>query len=34
MIRRKMVPPPEHIYPVDDWRMVQKSFSERYVAQD
>lgn len=34
MIRHEVVSPPIYIYPGDDWRMVQKQFSCRFLAQD
>ncbi len=34
MKHHKIFLPPEDIYPIDDWRIVQKSFSEKYLAQD
>lgn len=34
MIRREVLLPPEHIYPPDDWRMLQTRFASRFVAQD
>ncbi len=34
MISKNIKLPPEHIYPVDDWRFIQKKFSPQYLAQD
>jgi alpha,alpha-trehalose phosphorylase len=33
MIRRERVIPPEHIYPIDDWRLVQSSPALEFLAQ-
>jgi len=33
MIRHQPVLPPEFIYPVDDWRMVEDQFVPAFVAQ-
>ena len=34
MIARKIQLPPEHIYPTDEWKIVQKKFAPQYLAQD
>ena len=34
MIKREPLLPPEHIYPIDDWRMLQARFAPHFVAQD
>ncbi|MEM1337405.1 MAG: glycosyl hydrolase family 65 protein [Bacteroidota bacterium] len=34
MISKNIKLPPEHIYPLDDWRFIQKKFSPQYLAQD
>ena len=33
MQRRKIVPPPEHLYPSDDWRVVESRFSPDHTDQ-
>jgi alpha,alpha-trehalose phosphorylase len=30
MIRRRIVPPPEHIYPPDPWRIIEARYSQAY----
>ena len=34
MISKKLALPPRHIYPLDDWKFIQKKFSPQYLAQD
>ncbi|MBT8182823.1 MAG: hypothetical protein KJO53_14680, partial [Eudoraea sp.] len=34
MISREIKPPPQHIYPFDDWKIIQKKFAPQYLAQD
>jgi alpha,alpha-trehalose phosphorylase len=34
MIKLDPVLPPEYIYPVDDWRLVEKTFSRKFLAQN
>ncbi len=34
MISREIKPPPKHIYPLDDWKIIQKKFAPQYLAQD
>ena len=34
MITREIQLPPEHIYPLDDWKIIQKKFAPEYLAQD
>lgn len=34
MIRRGIELPPEHIYPIDDWRLVERRFSQRYLEHN
>ena len=34
MISKNIKLPPRHIYPLDDWRIIQKKFSPQYLAQD
>ncbi|NLC70608.1 MAG: glycoside hydrolase family 65 protein [Desulfuromonadaceae bacterium] len=33
MIRAKSINPPHHIYPVDEWRIVEKQFYPRFLPQ-
>jgi alpha,alpha-trehalose phosphorylase len=33
MIRHELVPPPEFIYPVEDWRIVERQFAPAFLAQ-
>jgi alpha,alpha-trehalose phosphorylase len=33
MIRHKIVRPPEFVYPIEDWRMVEKGFYTRFLPQ-
>jgi alpha,alpha-trehalose phosphorylase len=33
MIKHKPVLPPEFIYPIDDWRLVEKRFAPKFLAQ-
>lgn len=33
MIRAKAINPPHHIYPVDEWRIVEKQFYPRFLPQ-
>jgi alpha,alpha-trehalose phosphorylase len=33
MIKHKLVLPPEHIYPIDDWRIVEQRFVPRFLPQ-
>ena len=34
MISREIKPPPKHIYPLDDWKIIQKKFAPQYLAQN
>ena len=34
MISKKITLPPKHIYPLDDWKIIQKKFAPQYLAQD
>lgn len=34
MIKKKITLPPEHIYPLDDWKIIQRKFAPKYLAQD
>ncbi len=34
MIKRKAELPPEHIYPIDDWKLTEKSFHPEFLAQN
>jgi alpha,alpha-trehalose phosphorylase len=33
MLRRRLEVPPEHVYPVDEWRIAEVCYSERYFAR-
>jgi alpha,alpha-trehalose phosphorylase len=33
MPRRELELPPEHLYPADEWRLVETRFPERYIAR-
>lgn len=33
MIRHESLPPPEFIYPVEDWRIVERRFTPAFLAQ-
>src|SRR5262245_46017851 len=33
MIKRDLVPPPEFIYPLEEWRLVEKTFARQYLPQ-
>ena len=30
MLKREIVPPPEHLFPADEWRIVETAYSARY----
>ena len=34
MLEKEILAPPEHIYPIDDWRIVEKKYSEKFLAQN
>ena len=34
MLRRQSLSPPEHIYPADDWKLIEKRFDLRFLAQN
>ncbi|MGI9546067.1 MAG: glycoside hydrolase family 65 protein [Flavobacteriaceae bacterium] len=34
MISKEIKLAPEHIYPLDDWKIIQKKFAPQYLAQD
>ena len=34
MIKHDPVLPPEFIYPIDDWRIVERTFSPEFLAQN
>ena len=34
MISKNLTLPPTHIYPLDDWKFIQKKFAPQYLAQD
>ncbi|MGA8141687.1 MAG: hypothetical protein WB948_13510 [Desulfobaccales bacterium] len=33
MLKRRPLKPPQHIYPVDPWQMIEKEFYPRFLAQ-
>jgi len=33
MLTRTVEPPPEHLYPADEWRLVEARFTDRYVER-
>ena len=33
MLKRRLEIPPEHVFPVDEWRIVESCYSERYFAR-
>jgi alpha,alpha-trehalose phosphorylase len=33
MLQKKPINPPQHVYPVDPWRIVEKKFYPRYLSQ-
>ena len=33
MLKRRPLNPPQHIYPVDPWRMIEKEFYPHFLAQ-
>ncbi len=33
MIEREFVPPPELLYPIEDWRLVERSFAPQFLQQ-
>jgi alpha,alpha-trehalose phosphorylase len=33
MIKRRPLNPPQHIYPLDPWRIIEKEFCPRFLAQ-
>ena len=34
MLEKKILTPPEHIYPIDEWRVVEKKYSKKFLAQN
>ena len=34
MLEKEILTPPEHIYPIDDWRIVEKKYSKKFLAQN
>ena len=34
MIKREVLLPPRHIYPVDDWKLVEKKYDSNFLAQN
>jgi alpha,alpha-trehalose phosphorylase len=33
MLQKKPINPPQHVYPIDPWRIVEKQFYPRYLSQ-
>jgi alpha,alpha-trehalose phosphorylase len=33
VLKRQIVPPPEHLYPADPWRIVESAWSQRFSAR-
>jgi alpha,alpha-trehalose phosphorylase len=33
VLRRRIVLPPEHLYPIDEWRLIEARYSDRYFAR-
>ena len=33
MLKRALVLPPEHVFPTDEWRIIESRFSESYYEQ-
>src|SRR4051812_15179736 len=33
MLKRDIVPPPEHLFPADEWRVIERHPSKRYFAR-
>ena len=33
MLQKKPINPPQHVYPTDPWRIVEKKFYPRYLSQ-
>jgi alpha,alpha-trehalose phosphorylase len=34
MLEKKILTPPDHIYPIDEWRVVEKKYSKKFLAQN
>jgi len=34
MIKHQSLSPPEHIYPIDDWKLIEKRLDSRFLAQN
>ena len=34
MLHRERTPPPEYLYPVDEWKIIKKRFESRFLSQD
>ncbi|MCP4715653.1 MAG: glycoside hydrolase family 65 protein [Deltaproteobacteria bacterium] len=34
MLNRKSLSPPEHIYPTDDWKLIERKFDPKFLAQN
>jgi alpha,alpha-trehalose phosphorylase len=32
MLKRRIVLPPEHLYPADEWRIVEARYSDEFVG--
>jgi alpha,alpha-trehalose phosphorylase len=32
MLKRKIMLPPEHLYPADEWRIVEARYSDEFVG--
>src|SRR4051794_10098620 len=33
MLKRAIAVPPEHLYPTDEWRLIETRYSERFAAR-
>ena len=33
MLKREIVPPPEHLFPADEWRLIEVRWTERFSAR-
>ena len=34
MIKREVLLPPLHIYPIDDWKLIEKKYDSSFLAQN
>ena len=34
MLEKEILTPPDHIYPIDEWRVVEKKYSQKFLAQN